>query len=367
MSAEEVVAEIEAVEAVYGSDCLILDSFPPHLHISLKPRTADVSSEQFVEATIEIHASPQYPNEPPCINLVDCKGLDEQRQKDLLNYIRDKAHELSPCLMLVALCEEAVEKLSAMNHPDGDCPLCLYPLVPEDLQNKSFPFMKLMSCFHCFHRECITRWWNWLQSLKETESSNSAAVTARSTHNMETGKDVNEKRDESVGNCPVCRLPFHAKDLEHVLDLIDSHVAQLSLDRKEADVDENILHCEREISRREKFEAILKLQEENSGIIEPKREIVVLPGMFLPRQVANPIHEYAEESTEQQEKDASAVASENHANNRTSSGPSSSRKPKKHKGKGDRHSHTYNSMARNPRKAVQHWVRKYDDSGEQQR
>lgn len=45
-----------------------------------------------------------------------------------------------------------MEKLSAMNHPDGDCPLCLLPLVPEDQQSETLPFMKLMSCFHCFHR-----------------------------------------------------------------------------------------------------------------------------------------------------------------------------------------------------------------------
>jgi len=37
--------------------------------------------------------------------------------------------------------KEAVEKLSAMNHPDGDCPLCLFPLVPEDQQSESLPFM----------------------------------------------------------------------------------------------------------------------------------------------------------------------------------------------------------------------------------
>lgn len=46
-----------------------------------------------------------------------------------------------------------MEKLSDLNHPEGDCPLCLYPLVPEEEDDdKSLPFMKLMSCFHCFHR-----------------------------------------------------------------------------------------------------------------------------------------------------------------------------------------------------------------------
>lgn len=136
---------------------------------------------------------------------------------------------------------------------------------------------------------------------------------------------------------------------------------------RKADADENILHCEHEIRRRENFEAILKLQEENSGIIEPKREIVVLPGMFLPRQVANLSLECPEEPNAPHQKDAGAVVSENHPENRTSSGPSSSRNSKKNKGKDDCHSHAHNSTARNPKKAVQHWVRKYNNNGNQQR
>ncbi|VAH91203.1 unnamed protein product [Triticum turgidum subsp. durum] len=50
-----------------------------------------------------------------------------------------------------------------MNHPAGDCPLCLYPLVSENNHDSALPFMKLMSCYHCFHSDCIMRWWGWLQ------------------------------------------------------------------------------------------------------------------------------------------------------------------------------------------------------------
>ncbi|KAL4201775.1 hypothetical protein AMTRI_Chr02g217790 [Amborella trichopoda] len=59
--------------------------------------------------------------------------------------------------MLVMVCEEVVETLSNMNHPDGNCPLCLYPLVIE-----------LMSCYHYFHDQCIIRWWKWLQAENRT-------------------------------------------------------------------------------------------------------------------------------------------------------------------------------------------------------
>ncbi|WJX91607.1 RING-type E3 ubiquitin transferase [Trifolium repens] len=218
---EEVAEEVEAMKAVYETDCLILRSIPPHFHLSLKPRTADVSYDQFVEIVLEVRATPQYPKEPPFVALVDSKGLDQQRQKHLLNHIESKANELSPGLMLVALCEEAAEKLSAMNHPDGDCLLCLFPLVTEDHQSETLPFMKLMSCFHCFHSECIIRWWNWIQSSKQTGSANSNNATAH------RNRDNHEKSEEGVGNCPVCRKPFHAKDLDHVLDLVGSHSSRV--------------------------------------------------------------------------------------------------------------------------------------------
>lgn len=42
----EIEADVEAVQAVYGDDCVVIDSYPPHLHVHIKPRTADVTSQQ---------------------------------------------------------------------------------------------------------------------------------------------------------------------------------------------------------------------------------------------------------------------------------------------------------------------------------
>ncbi|KAK7277160.1 hypothetical protein RIF29_18311 [Crotalaria pallida] len=348
---KEVVAEVEAVEAVYGADCHLIRPFPPHFHLSLKPRTADVSSQQFVEAVLEIRTSPQYPNELPCVDLVDCKGLDEQRRKHLLQHIQSKAHELSPCLMLVSLCEEAIEKLSDMNHPDGDCPLCLLPLVPKDQQSETLPFMKLMSCFHCFHCECIIRWWNWLQTSKETDPAKSGSATAH------PNKGNHEKVEEGVGNCPVCRKPFHAKDLEHVLDLVGSHSSQ-SLDNDKANDEEELLQSEYEIIRRHKFEAILNLQKENSGLIEPKKDLVILPGMYLPQPVATPSSTSTQDSDEHQEKDPPKVVSEKHVGG-TSNAPSSSRNRNFGARRQRPRSDHFGSAVRNQRKPIQQqWVRR---------
>ncbi|CAI8606693.1 unnamed protein product [Vicia faba] len=359
---DEIAEEVEAMKSVYESDCTILHSFPPHFRLSLKPRTADVSSHQFVEIVLEVHATPQYPKEPPCVALVDCKGLDQYRQKHLLNHIENKANELSPGLMLVALCEEAVDKLSDMNHPDGDCPLCLFPLVTEDHQRETLPFMKLMSCFHCFHSECIIRWWNWLESSKQTGSSNSDNATAH------RNRDNHEKLEEGAGNCPVCRKPFHAKDLDHVLDLVGSHSSRESLNN-EVDIEENILQSEEEIIRKQRFESILSLQKENNGLIEPKKDIVILPGMYLQQPVAVPDSTSTKEpdETEQHERDPPAVLSGKHVSG-TSNGPSSSGNrnfgARKHRPRGDHHHSS--STARHPRKPVQQWVVRRDTPSNKQ-
>ncbi|KAM5554684.1 hypothetical protein ABKV19_022876 [Rosa sericea] len=351
---EDVAAELEAVQAVYGDDCVLLDSYPPHLHLHIKPRTADVASQQFVEAVIEIRAGSQYPEEPPHIYLIDSKGLDEERQKHLTNYIREKARELSSCLMLVAVCEEAVEKLSAMNHPDGDCPLCLCPLVPEEEQSKVLPFMKLMSCFHCFHSECIIRWWSCIQTEAKTNASTSAHLRS-----IRETRDHKGAVEESMGNCPVCRKGFHAQDLEHVLHLVGNDFSQFNLDENEDDDSEKFLQSDTEKTRRENFEAIFKLQQENCGLIEPKKNVVIVPGMFLTPPVAPSNFVAAKEPPEEQQREPpvtsgmhSGGSSGRHNTNEQRS--SSSRKQREQR----------EQRVRNPRRPAKQWIRKESDKAD---
>ncbi|XXG77924.1 hypothetical protein AAC387_Pa08g1975 [Persea americana] len=283
---EEALVEIEAVQAVYGSDCHVIQKFPPHINVDMKPRTADDSSQQFVEAILGIRADAQYPQEPPGIVIIDSKGLDEKRQAHLISVIQDKGQELASCPMLVALCEEAVDTLSNMNHPDGDCPLCLYPLVTDAGHSDFLPFMKLMSCFHCFHSECIVRWWRWLQEQNESTANLIEAATTYTDREDQRRSEMHSTMKQGLGNCPVCRKVFHTKDIEHVLDLVGTSIFQASLRGTSTNDDEmEFLQSEMEHNRQQKYEAVLKLQEENRGLIEPRRNDVLLPGMFLPEPV----------------------------------------------------------------------------------
>ncbi|KAK6920385.1 RWD domain [Dillenia turbinata] len=311
---EEIVAEVEALEAVYGDDCVVVETFPPHIHLHIKPRTADDSSLQFVEVLLRVRAGPKYPKEPPQIVIIDSKGLDEQRQKHLISSIQERASELSNNLMLVVLCEEAVEKLSHMNHPDGDCPLCLNPLLSEDEWKNSVPFMKLMSCFHCFHRGDMGR---------------------------------------NTGNCPVCRKAFDIKDIEHVLDV---HSSQLNVNVAEAHDEESVLQSELENIRRQKFESIFSLQQENGGLIEPKKDEVLLPGMYLPQLNAPPAIAYTEETTEQQTR-AQTVSSGRNLRG-------SSNRPR---GSGHRSMGMGKQRAQNPKKQARQWVKRENSTPDSSR
>ncbi|KAI3410240.1 uncharacterized protein J3R85_018879 [Psidium guajava] len=352
---EEVAMEVEAVQSVYGGDCLVVDRYPPRLHVRIVPRTADVSSQQFVEAVIRISAGPQYPDVPPRVELIESKGLDHRRQKYLLDCILDKARQLSSCSMLVALCEEAVELLSKTNHPEGDCPMCLFPLVPEDTEHRDLAFMKLMSCFHCFHSECIIRWWNWLQNEKQTN----------------VGEIENEKGLESQGNCPVCRKGFQAKDLEHVLKLISSYSSKSSSEGDVAEQNGELLQSDSENSRRQRFETIMKVQQENNGLIEPKKDLVVLPGMYITPTITSLTSGTTNDNMEQQPPRDEAVSLETDSSSalnqqkdkavapvRNSTGSSKPGGTVKHRNSGAR-----KNGARNARKPGKHWVRKDDTSG----
>lgn len=67
------------------------------------------------------------------------------------------------------------------------------------------------------------------------------------------------------------------------------------------DVDrENFLHCDSENIRRQKFKVISKMQEEINGLIKPRKDLVVLPGMFLPQSITSSASASTAGTTEQE-------------------------------------------------------------------
>lgn len=57
------------------------------------------------------------------------------------------------------------------------------------------------------------------------------------------------------------------------------------------DIDEEdkfFLNSDLENNRRDKFKALIKLQEEHNGLVEPRRNLAIQPGMYLPENVMRP-------------------------------------------------------------------------------
>ncbi|CAI9765142.1 unnamed protein product [Fraxinus pennsylvanica] len=106
--------------------------------------------------------------------------------------------------------------------------------------------------------------------------------------------------EESMGNCPVCREVFLAKDIEHVLNLVGTHT---QLDSSGFEVDEDFLKSKSELEER---------------------------GMYLPRPVTSPSTESDPGSNKQQNKDPT-VKSETNSDNRPSSSKHSNSSTRMHR------------------------------------
>ncbi|CAN6372440.1 unnamed protein product, partial [Urochloa humidicola] len=209
---------------------------------------------------------------------------------------------------------EAGEVLSNMNHPAGDCPLCLYHLVGEDKDGSELPFTKLMSCYHCFHSDCIMRWWEWLQHGDANPKEHNAG-----------GKNyiVNQHK----GFCPVCRKVFDENDVEYVRDLLGestSRLASLALDLGEDE--KELLHSEAEQIRRKRIESLLKLQQERNGLIEPKKDLAIQLGMYvtLPRSTSDTAAEDSTDPSEDTTTSTAGTEQRSQANNTSNNKPKNS-------------------------------------------
>lgn len=101
-----------------------------------------------------------------------------------------------------------------------------------------------------------------------------------------------------------------------------------------------------ETIRRQKIDAISKIQQENNGLIESKKNEVLLPGMFLPQPVGLPSIESEGVSREPQNKDPAAKSD---TNPESSFNRHRSRKPNNYHRK---------QSTENSSKQVRRWIRK---------
>lgn len=164
--------------------------------------------------------------------------------------------------------------------------------------------------------------------------------------------NVNQPR----GFCPVCRKVFDEKDIEHVRDFLGdntSRLASLTVDLGEDE--KELLHSEAEQNRRKRIESLVNLQQELNGLIEPKKDLAIQPGMYVSVPPSTP--DTAEEENADPSQGTATSTSETEQRGQASN--ASSNKPKN---PGHRRRNRANASRRQPhgqgQPARQQWQRK---------
>lgn len=235
------------------------------------------------------------PSAPAVVSLRDSKGLDERRCARVLSAAQAAAREarraarrsaavllwvggaaLRPCdkpklpppeqafpgPQLLVSFEAAADMLTQLNHPDGDCTICLCPLEvrrgpapaskrpnrplpcssvrsrwrlrgsplpsprapfpclpPPQLGARSELFFQLMSCYHCFHIACFARWW---RSLPAHAPAAAAGAGARQASGASASTPGLRGEAPPLPGCPVCRVAIRKQDFAHVLQHLEA-------------------------------------------------------------------------------------------------------------------------------------------------
>ncbi|GJP75328.1 hypothetical protein CLOP_g5780 [Closterium sp. NIES-67] len=302
---EEIADELQALEAVYGEDVHVqaenaenagnAGNVGVRVSVALKPLTGEDATQQFVEATAVLLVTPQYPLSPAVLRLSAVKGMSDERVAELLALARAwLAEMLGPGEpMLLAACEQVKELLTEMNEPSGCCCFCLDPMSsgaaaaphePIDGPNSDTssggsgapPLFKLAVCFHCFHSQCMSQWWQWeLQQAKVNE----AEMRRCNPHATIPKQSF---------SCPACRSTLAADDMSRLTTLLASSPPSAPASSPQpstslaneprlsaappaaAEEVSEALGGEDQVERRKRFEAVWQRQQQRGGIIEPR-------------------------------------------------------------------------------------------------
>jgi len=103
---------------------------PPTITVHLTPRGVGKGAA-FCEATLILSAPPGYPTcaQPVAVALARARGLGDARRAALLAALEAAAGDAIGDAALGTLIEAGLDGLTALNEPEGDCALCLNPLL----------------------------------------------------------------------------------------------------------------------------------------------------------------------------------------------------------------------------------------------
>ena len=274
-------AELEALEATYGivderiddddkdengdekktsatppsstSILSVLSRSPPAVRALLFPRGCPRSASRFVSAELVLECSEGYPGGEEegeeeegkgnhhllvAASLSAPRGLGDARRAELLSKVGAALAEVSASgelCVLGCLIEAALEAITDLNSPEGDCPICLEPLSAggggggasekegggeggrDEGKNDGDGFsnrLVKLECFHCLHLRCAARWWGATRGEEKGEEEDQQEERGEEEEEEEEANSApKEKRSDNRGattttttlRCPQCR------------------------------------------------------------------------------------------------------------------------------------------------------------------
>ena len=111
--------------------CTLVRPAPPTSTGHLTPRGVGLGA-RFCDARLTLAAPEGYPTcaAPIAVSLSHVRGLGDARRAALLAGLAAEAGALAGDAALGTLIEAGLDGVTALNAPEGDCPLCLGPLLP---------------------------------------------------------------------------------------------------------------------------------------------------------------------------------------------------------------------------------------------
>ncbi|KAL3931218.1 MAG: hypothetical protein SGPRY_001214 [Prymnesium sp.] len=234
--------ELQLLSAMYALDEQLTISQPSHHHLHLAIRMlprAGAAAQRYMEATLNLHLPPEYPDQPPAISLTHTKGLVDEEERSLLAHVRSLSLELVGECCAYELLEAGLSALTEMNC-GGDCPICREELFPTPT---STPPTYISPCFHTFHNECIGQWWHAYtpnaSSVQARMPSRAEAAAAALRAGVAELRQLEEKRNNCNGRYDVLSAQLSRTRA------LDPPAPQQEIRRQQ----EELLECESEVQR----------------------------------------------------------------------------------------------------------------------
>ncbi|GMH40328.1 hypothetical protein BSKO_08232 [Bryopsis sp. KO-2023] len=282
MEEHDVNPELEALQSTYADD-LKISQLSPSLTFTLNvvPRTADDLTNRFVETLLEVAVLESYPETLPEIKLATSKGLGDSRSTQLKERLDEEARSMKGEAMLGQLCEVAFDVVTEMNRPEGDCGICLEPLIFEKKGQYEKGDLVKLSCFHVFHGKCFPAWWTHQQNEFRKKEQEMQLKTGMAAASRVLEKELPEKIDGLyVVDCPICRTPIYPADLKPWMDLdIETTAAANWAGGNSASIGQVLPAQDLEVLKQQQDEWAEKLagQAKRGGIVDSNIIALALP------------------------------------------------------------------------------------------